>query len=64
MENEKTLHTVEAVANRIQYHPVTVRKAIRAGRIEAIKFGKSWRIPDSVLEKICREGLPMVQEVA
>jgi excisionase family DNA binding protein len=57
------LHTTEQLAETIAYHVVTdhvvtVRDAIRAGRIHAVRFGKSWRIPHSEFERIIAEGLP------
>ncbi len=39
-------------------HPESVRRAIRQGRIPAIKFGRTWRIPPAAAERILREGLP------
>ena len=52
------LHTVEFVAEGLHYHPESLRRAIRAGRIEAVKVGKSWRIPSAVYNRIMTLGLP------
>ena len=54
----KPIPTVNQVAAILQFHPESVRRAIRAGRIKAIKVGQEWRIPHEVAESILREGLP------
>lgn len=51
-------HTVEEVAAKIKYHPESVRRAIRQGRIHALPFGTGWRIPNTELERILTTGLP------
>lgn len=50
--------TVEATAGKIAYHPESVRRAIRQGRIHALRFGKGWRIPANEVRRILTEGLP------
>lgn len=62
MLNEPTSNdaalTVEEVARAIRYHPESVRRAIRQGRIHAIQFGAGWRIPAAELRRILATGLP------
>jgi excisionase family DNA binding protein len=50
--------TVEETAEKIHYHPESVRRAIRQGRIHALQFGQGWRIPASELRRILATGLP------
>jgi excisionase family DNA binding protein len=59
----ETLHceaalTVEELAARIKYHPESVRRAIRQGRIHALPFGQSYRIPPAEVASIMATGLP------
>lgn len=45
------LLTVKEVAERLQMHPSTIRRLMRDGRLNAIKFGrKDWRMPESELK--------------
>ena len=50
--------TVEELAARIKYHPESVRRAIRQGRIHALPFGAGWRIPAQEVARILTTGLP------
>ena len=50
--------TVEEFAAQIKYHPESVRRAIRQGRIFALPFGKGWRIPAPEVARILTTGLP------
>lgn len=50
--------TVEELAAQIKYHPESVRRAIRQGRIHALPFGTGWRIPAAEVRRILCEGLP------
>ena len=43
--------TVTDAAERLQIHPESVRRLIRAGRLPATKFGNSWLIERDVLEQ-------------
>ncbi|MEI7733162.1 MAG: hypothetical protein WCO56_26555 [Verrucomicrobiota bacterium] len=53
--------TPEAFAAAISWHPESVRLACRQGRIKgAIKLGKGWRIPESVLTHILETGIPSI----
>jgi len=53
------LYTPAHVAGVLAYHPESVRRAIRQGRIKAIKCGDGWRVRDDELERLCRDGLPV-----
>ncbi|HZL13173.1 MAG TPA: helix-turn-helix domain-containing protein [Verrucomicrobiae bacterium] len=55
--NEAAL-TVEELAAQIKYHPESVRRAIRQGRINALRFGAGWRIPAREAARILTTGLP------
>lgn len=50
--------TVEELAAQIKYHPESVRRAIRQGRINALRFGAGWRIPAPEVVRILTTGLP------
>lgn len=50
--------TVEELASAIKYHPESVRRAIRQGRIHALPFGVGWRIPAAEVRRILAAGLP------
>jgi len=42
---EKEYYSVEEFANRFSIHPETIRKAIKAGRIQAVRIGIGKRSP-------------------
>jgi len=46
----------KAAGQRLGLAADTVRKAVREGRIRAVKFGRSVRIPESELARVSREG--------
>lgn len=50
--------TVEDFARKIHYHPESVRRAIRQGRVKALKFGQDWRITLPEVRRILENGLP------
>jgi len=50
--------TVKAAADLFFYHPESVRRAIRQGRIHAVRFGQDWRIPAPEVRRILATGLP------
>ena len=50
--------TVAEFAAQIRYHPESVRRCIRQGRIRALPFGTGWRIPLSEVCRILETGLP------
>lgn len=57
LSNDAAL-TVGELAARIKYHPESVRRAIRQGRINALPFGAGWRIPAQEVARILTTGLP------
>ena len=56
--------TVEELAARIKYHPESVRRAIRQGRIHALRFGAGWRITATEAARILTTGLPYSKGIA
>ncbi len=44
--------TVDEVAELLRIHRNTVYRWCRQGQLEALRFGKSWRIPQTALQKI------------
>ena len=52
-----TLLLPSEVADALRYHIESVRRAIRQGRIKAIKAGRQWRVPRAELDRLLREGL-------
>ena len=49
--------TPEDFAGAVQWHPESVRRALRAGRIRAVRLGRAWRITAGELARIQAEGL-------
>ena len=45
-----------AVAARWSYHPESIRRLIRSGKLEAIRLGTRLRIPIEAIEKTESEG--------
>lgn len=52
------LLTIEQFAALIGWHPESVRRAIRQGRLHAIKLGRQWRIPPETLNAVRLRGIP------
>lgn len=50
-------YTTEQLAGKIIWHTESVRRAIRQGRIRALPFGRSWRIPAQEVSRILSEGI-------
>jgi excisionase family DNA binding protein len=48
---------VDAVAAYLAVHPMTVYRWCRAGRLPALKVGKSWRVTRPALEAFVRSGM-------
>ena len=49
---------IENFAASIQWHPESLRRACRQGRVAAIKLGRGWRISKEVAEGIIKNGIP------
>ena len=61
VSDAETQHAViptHEFAAAIGYHPESVRRCIRQGRINVLRFGRGYRIPQAELQRILREGLP------
>jgi excisionase family DNA binding protein len=52
----------EQLSKLIQWHPETVREAIRRGRIKAVKIGPYWRITRPEVDRIMENGLPCLSQ--
>jgi len=51
-----TSYTIEQVAKSLAVSTFTIRRAIKAGRIKAVKAGVSWRIPEEEALRVVSEG--------
>lgn len=45
MSEPQNFYTVAQMSRALQLHPTTIRRMIRAGQIQAVRFGRFWRIP-------------------
>lgn len=45
-----TLYTVDEIAAQLRLHPLTVYRAVKDGRLEAFRIGRSIRITPDALE--------------
>jgi excisionase family DNA binding protein len=52
--DEARFLTVREVAERLQLHPITVRRHIAAGRIRAVRIGRAVRVPQDEVDKFGR----------
>ncbi len=46
----ETFYTIQEVAEKLGYHHNTIRKAIKSGRLKAVKMAKEWRITETSLK--------------
>jgi len=53
--NEKSLLTVNEVAERLRVHPITVRRHIKAGKLRAVRVGRAVRVRESDVEEFMGE---------
>ncbi len=51
----KVLLTTKEVANLLKLNVMTVYEYIRKSRLQAVKFGRSYRIEEKDLEKFIKE---------
>ena len=51
-------YTAEEVADYLKISSQTVRAWIRTKKIEAVKFGRAWRITKRELQRVSTEGVP------
>lgn len=54
-QNNNEFHTVEQVAEMLQVHWQTVLNYIKGGKLNAIKLGKGYRIPDESLKAFVKK---------
>lgn len=47
---EENFYTIQEVADKLGYHHNTIRKAIKSGKLKAIKMKKEWRITETSLK--------------
>jgi excisionase family DNA binding protein len=45
-----TVYTVEEVAAHLKLRPITIYRAVSAGRLDALRIGRQIRIPQESLE--------------
>lgn len=53
---DERLLTVNEVAERLRIHPITVRRHIKAGRLRAVRVGRSVRIREADVGAFMRPG--------
>ena len=51
----ETLFTIEEVAQKLQVHPVTVRRLIAEKKMEIVRVGRQIRISESAFNRYLRE---------
>jgi excisionase family DNA binding protein len=50
--------TVGDLARRLQVDPLTIRRWIAAGKLRAVKLGKSYRIHPDAVDELIRDAKP------
>lgn len=60
------LYTPKEVAAFLKLSPQTVRDLIQSGKLQAVKIGRKWRVPDTAMETLTkipsRRGRPKKQK--
>lgn len=49
---EESYMTIKEFCEKLQVSPSTVYRMIKSGMIPAIKFGRYWKIPRKIFERI------------
>lgn len=49
---EETYYTIQEIAEKFKVSDRTVRNWIEEGKLEALRFGREFRIPESSLKKM------------
>lgn len=57
MTEEKKVYTVKQAAEVLEVSTKTIYSYIKAGSIEAVKLGKSYRITAEELNKVINQGI-------
>lgn len=55
-EKETRLITVNDAAERLSLTPDTIRKWLRSGQLKGVKVSRVWRVQESDIETIMKEG--------
>lgn len=50
------LYTPKEVAEILTIHPITVFKWLRNGKLQGVRVGSLWRIPERVLDDVAKNG--------
>lgn len=56
MTPAERLYTVEEAAEHLCVSKVTLSRWLRSGKIRGVKIGRAWRIPESALDEVARQG--------
>lgn len=64
MHEEKEFYTVPEFSQKLRVHPQTIRKAIKKGRIQAMRTGvgnrTAYRIPANEVSRLCEMDMSKV----
>ncbi|MEX0650186.1 MAG: helix-turn-helix domain-containing protein [Candidatus Andersenbacteria bacterium] len=52
LDSKEEFLTVQEAAKKLRVKPITIYRMARAGKLPAIKFGKSWRISSRRLSEM------------
>lgn len=61
--HDDQLLTVREVAERLRLHPITVRRLIKAGRLPAVRLGRSVRVHESDVNDLLRNDAKLVAKL-
>ena len=50
------MYSTEQAAAWLEISPLTLTKWLRIGKIRGVKLGRVWRIPESALEELAKDG--------
>lgn len=53
--------SVKEVAEKLSVTTKTIQRYIKAGKIEAVKMGNRWKIPEQALDEFIRAGGTFVE---
>lgn len=53
--DESPYYTLEEIAKRLRVTVATVRRYVRAGRLEAVRLGREYRVRRDALDRFLRE---------